>query len=78
VAGTSGAEEQDQLRESRAWNNSIYLMMVVPYLAVTVVGIAIWRGLRQRDRQLERQAALALQSKQEVGNASLPETVCQH
>jgi hypothetical protein len=62
VEGTSGAEEQDQMRESRAWNNSILLMMAAPYVLATLVGFGIWRGLRQRARleqQAEQEAAAA-------------------
>jgi hypothetical protein len=66
VEGTSGAEEQDQMRESRAWNNSILLMMAAPYVLAVVIGFGIWRGLRQRAR-LEQQAEQAAAASRQGG-----------
>lgn len=45
---TSGAEAEDQLREARAWNYSIYLMISVPYLLVGTFGYMVYRGLKQK------------------------------
>ena len=44
---TSGAEENDQMREAQAYNNSIYLMVGMPYLMLGVLGFVIYRGIRQ-------------------------------
>jgi hypothetical protein len=41
-------EEVDPARLSRAYNNSIYLMVGMPYLLLGVVGFMVYRGLRQR------------------------------
>jgi hypothetical protein len=46
VPSTSDAEEDEQLREARAYNYSIYLMVGMPYLLLGVVGFGIYRGLR--------------------------------
>lgn len=48
VPNTTGAEEEEQLRLSRAYNRSIYLMLGMPYFLVSVVGFLIYRSLRQR------------------------------
>src|SRR5438105_4808415 len=50
VTKTSDADEDDQYREAAAYNNSIYLMIGMPYLMVGGLGIAICRHLRQRAR----------------------------
>ena len=50
AAPSSGSEEYDTdpMREASAYNNSIYLMLGVPYLAVATVGFMIYRHLRVR------------------------------
>jgi hypothetical protein len=50
VSASSGAEEEDQMRLARAFNNSIYLMVGMPYLMLGVVGFLVYRGLRQKAR----------------------------
>ena len=45
---TSGAEEIDQMREAQAYNTSIYLMVGMPYLMLSVLGFMVYRGLRQQ------------------------------
>ncbi len=57
MTSSSGAEEDDQYREARAYNNSIYLMVGMPYLSLGALGFLIWRGFRQRDRA-QREAML--------------------
>jgi hypothetical protein len=49
VPSSSGAEEDDQARLARAYNNSIYLFVGMPYLLLGAVGLLLYRGLRQRD-----------------------------
>jgi hypothetical protein len=39
------------LREARAYNESIYLMVGMPYLLVSGMGFYLYRGLRQSARQ---------------------------
>lgn len=48
MPASSGAEEEDQYRLSRAYNNSIYLMVSVPYVMVGAVGWMVYRQLRAR------------------------------
>jgi hypothetical protein len=40
--------EDDELRIGRAYNQSIYLMVAMPYLLLGGVGFLVYRGLRQR------------------------------
>jgi hypothetical protein len=48
----SGSEDDDDpLREARAYNQSIYLMVGMPYLLVSGFGFYIYRGLKQSARR---------------------------
>jgi LPXTG-motif cell wall-anchored protein len=57
VPATSGSEEDDQTRLSRAYNNSIYLMAGMPYLLLGAVGFLVYR--RFRAHELARQPILS-------------------
>ena len=48
VPSSSGAEEDDQTREARAYNHSIYLMVSMPYLLLSAVGFMVYRGCRKK------------------------------
>jgi hypothetical protein len=48
VTETSGADEDDAMREARAYNNSIYLMAGMPYLMLSGFSYWVYRGLRRR------------------------------
>jgi hypothetical protein len=48
------------MREARAYNQSIYLMVSMPYLLLGGVGFMIYRGLRQK-APAEQQAGRAWQ-----------------
>jgi hypothetical protein len=48
VPSTTDADEDEQMRESRAYNNSIYLMAGMPYLLLSMVGFGIYRGIRKQ------------------------------
>jgi len=48
VPATSGSEEDEQVITSRAYNDSIYLMLAVPYGSLAVVGFVVYRHLRVR------------------------------
>jgi hypothetical protein len=50
---SSGSEDDDPLREARAYNHSIYLMLGVPYLLVATFGVVIYRGIRAADKRLQ-------------------------
>jgi hypothetical protein len=52
ITQTSAAEEIDRQREAASYNNSIYLMLGVPFLSVGVVGFCVWRGLRRNESQV--------------------------
>lgn len=42
-----GGDGYDPTREARAWNNSIYLFLSMPYLLVGVVGICVYRAMKK-------------------------------
>jgi hypothetical protein len=46
-------------RESRAYNDSIYLMVGMPYLLLGGVGLLIYRGYRRHAKEQARRAASA-------------------
>ncbi len=46
MASASGQEDDDPLREAKAYNSSIYLMLAVPYLILGGFGWFVYRGLR--------------------------------
>ena len=54
---SSGTEDEDQVRVSRTYNQSIYLMAGMPYLMLGMVGFLIYRHHRVRDGE-PRPAAL--------------------
>lgn len=43
----SGSEADDPFQEARAYNNSIYLMVAMPYLLLGTVGFLIYRGFKK-------------------------------
>jgi hypothetical protein len=47
IQETSGAEDEDREREGQAYNNSIYLMVGMPYLLLGTVSFLIYRGRRR-------------------------------
>ncbi len=59
LPNSSGAEEEDQYREARAYNNSIYLMVGMPYLLLGVFGFKIYLGLKQKAQAESRAAGQA-------------------
>ena len=50
---SSGAEEEDQASLARGYNNSIYLMLAVPYSALGLVGWMVYRQMRARAALME-------------------------
>jgi hypothetical protein len=54
VPASSGSEEDEQVRTSRAYNHSIYLMLIVPYGSLAVAGIFVYRHLRVRGAAQQR------------------------
>jgi hypothetical protein len=68
---SSGAEEQDQYREARAYNLSIYLMVGMPYLLLGVFGFKVYRGLKQK---APAQSPAAVQAPAAQGDRPCPAT----
>jgi len=48
----SGSEADDSDNNPAAYNHSIYLMVGVPYLSFSVVGLLIWRGCKKNAEYL--------------------------
>ena len=49
---SSGSEEdEDPLKEARAYNNSILFMVTVPYLVLGTGGFPVYRGLNRAKPQ---------------------------
>jgi hypothetical protein len=44
------------LREARAYNQSIYLMVGMPYLLLATLGLLIYRGIKTAQRKDEPSA----------------------
>jgi hypothetical protein len=60
-------------REAEAYNNSIYLMVGMPYVLLAGVGCLVYRGLRRKARA--EQEALRLPEDPQTGpTASRPPT----
>lgn len=62
MSAPSGSEEEqeDPMRESKAYNQSIYLMVATPYLLLGGVGFLIYRSVRNgRKPSGEQDAGLA-------------------
>src|SRR5579872_3909003 len=55
VPDTSGAEAFDAARESAGYNQSIYLMVGMPYLLLGGLGLLIYRGYRRQAKKLAQQ-----------------------
>jgi hypothetical protein len=71
VPDTSGAEARDAEAESRAYNNSIYLMVAMPYLLLGGMGLMIYRGYR-RQAKLTEKLSIAGAESGGIGHVSLP------
>src|SRR4051812_15691791 len=48
-AATSGSGDEEGSGNPAAYNNSIYVMVGVPYLSFGVVGFLIYRGMKKND-----------------------------
>jgi hypothetical protein len=47
AVANSGDDGDDPLRESRAYNNSVYFFVSMPYLLVGAVGFLVYRGIKK-------------------------------
>jgi hypothetical protein len=55
---TSGAEDdEDPLKEARAYNNSILFMVTVPYVILGTGGFLVYRGLNRAKLQAAKATA---------------------
>jgi membrane protease YdiL (CAAX protease family) len=46
IINSSGKDDDDPMREARAYNRSIYLMVAVPYGTLSMLGLLVYRGYR--------------------------------
>jgi hypothetical protein len=46
VVNSSLKDDDDPLREARAYNQSIYLMVAMPYATLGTLGLLVYRGYR--------------------------------
>lgn len=44
VINATGKEDDDPLREARAYNHSIYMMVATPYAVLGTLGFLVYRG----------------------------------
>jgi hypothetical protein len=51
---TSGSEGDDPLQEARAYNQSIYLMVAMPYCLLSLISFGVYRGFRTAAKKAER------------------------
>lgn len=51
---SSSSEDDDPLREARAYNRSIYVMVAMPYLLLGTVGFLIYRGIKSAQKPQDR------------------------
>jgi hypothetical protein len=69
VAASSGPEDDDPLREAKAYNASIYLMLGMPYALLGGLGLLFYRSARG---QQKRSAASGSESSSGEDAAELP------
>src|SRR5262245_20526133 len=61
IANSAG-EDDEQTNFPKAMNQSIYLMLAVPYTALGVIGFCIYRGMRRNEEYRNAQATLQNQN----------------
>jgi hypothetical protein len=62
----SSSEDDDPLREARAYNQSIYLMAFMPYLLLGTVGFMIYRGIKASQKTAARASSQSAQDQSEL------------
>ena len=51
MAASSGPEDDDPLREAKAYNASIYLMLGMPYALLGALGLMFYRSVRGQQKR---------------------------
>ena len=64
---SSGSEDDDPLREARAYNNSIYLLVAMPYLLLGTIGLVVYRGFRVAQQKAQEESHFPDESADEPG-----------
>jgi amino acid permease len=57
IANSAGSDDDEQTNFPRAMNQSIYLMLAVPYTAFAVIGFCVYRGMRRNEEYRKAQMA---------------------
>jgi hypothetical protein len=60
VINGSGKDDDDPMREARAYNQSIYLMVAVPYGTLGTLGLLVYRGYRTAFKKALAEQQLAI------------------
>jgi hypothetical protein len=50
---SSSSEDDDPLREARAYNQSIYLMVAMPYVLFGALGFMVYRGIKTAQKNAQ-------------------------
>jgi hypothetical protein len=48
---SSGSGDDDPLKEARAYNQSIYLMVAMPYLLLGAIAFKVYRGYKTQEQK---------------------------
>ena len=58
IANSAGNDDDEQTNFPKAMNQSIYLMLAVPYTAFGIIGFCVYRGMRRNEEYRNAQAAV--------------------
>lgn len=56
IATSGDSDDDDPMREARAYNYNIYLMVAMPYFLLGTAGYFVYRGLRSAQKKAEENA----------------------
>jgi hypothetical protein len=57
---SSSSEDDDPLREARAYNQSIYLMVAMPYVLLGTAGFVVYRGIKAAQKKAQTRLLSAI------------------
>jgi hypothetical protein len=63
VVNSTGKADDDPMREARAYNQSIYLMVSVPYATLGLLGLLIYRGYRTELKKALAERQLGMETR---------------
>ena len=68
----SSSEDDDPLREARAYNRSIYLMAGMPYVLLGTVGFLVYRGIKTAQKKAQADWRNQILNERNPGNVDGP------